>query len=111
MQSLSLHQNSGYQPAAMINRNQPVSVDKHDQIRDAVRAWAGVDGQDVVSALIIEEYQAQGGDEITFPDDLSRQRQKLFRFLDIRIPRCCMCHSTQSHSAISRRFLVNLKVG
>ncbi|HHU2849683.1 TPA: toxin YdaT family protein [Escherichia coli] len=66
----------------MINRNQPVSVDKHDQIRDAVRAWAGVDGQDVVSALIIEEYQAQGGDEITFPDDLSRQRQKLFRFLD-----------------------------
>ena len=33
MQSLSLHQNSGYQPAAMINRNQPVSVDKHDQIR------------------------------------------------------------------------------
>ncbi|WP_413594589.1 toxin YdaT domain-containing protein [Citrobacter youngae] len=48
----------------------------------AVRAWAGVDGQDVVSALIVEEYQAQGGDEITFPDDLSRQRQKLFRFLD-----------------------------
>ena len=82
MQSLSLHQNSGYQPAAMINRNQPVSVDKHDQIRDAVRAWAGVDGQDVVSALIVEEYQARGGDEITFPDDLSRQRQKLFRFLD-----------------------------
>lgn len=82
MQSLSLHQNSGYQPAAMINRNQPVSVDKHDQIRDAVRAWAGVDGQDVVSALIVEEYRAQGGDEITFPDDLSRQRQKLFRFLD-----------------------------
>lgn len=61
MQSLSLHQNSGYQPAAMINRNQPVSVDKHDQIRDAVRAWAGVDGQDVVSALIVEEYQARGG--------------------------------------------------
>ena len=60
MQSLSLHQNSGYQTAAMINRNQPVSVDKHDQIRDAVRAWAGVDGQDVVSALIIEEYRAQG---------------------------------------------------
>ncbi|EAZ3495456.1 regulator [Salmonella enterica subsp. enterica serovar Saintpaul] len=82
MQSLSLHQNTGYQPAVMINRNQPVSVDKHDQIRDAVRAWAGVDGQDVVSALIIEEYLAQGGDEITFPDDLSRQRQKLFRFLD-----------------------------
>lgn len=67
MQSLSLHQNSGYQSAAMINRNQPVSIDKHDQIRDAVRAWAGVDGQDVVSALIVEEYRAQGGDEITFP--------------------------------------------
>ena len=77
MQSLSLHQNSGYQPAAMINRNQPVSVDKHDQIRDAVRAWAGADGQDVVTALIIEEYQAQGGYDITFPDDLCRKRQKL----------------------------------
>lgn len=66
MQSLSLHQNSGYQPTTMINRNQPVSVDKHDQIRDAVRAWAGADGQDVVTALIIEEYRVQGGDGITF---------------------------------------------
>ncbi|HCB1772672.1 TPA: regulator, partial [Citrobacter freundii] len=74
MQSLSLHQNSGYQPAAMINRNQPVSIDKHDQIRDAVRSWAGVDGQDVVSALIVEEYRAQGGYDITFPDDLCRKR-------------------------------------
>ncbi|WP_423244245.1 toxin YdaT domain-containing protein [Citrobacter braakii] len=82
MQMQSLHQNTGFQPMAMINRNQPVSVDKHDQIRDAVRAWAGADGQDVVSALIIEEYRAQGGGEITFPGDISRQRQKLFRFLD-----------------------------
>ncbi|MGV3781319.1 toxin YdaT domain-containing protein [Citrobacter freundii] len=82
MQSLSLHQNTGFQPMAMINRNQHVSVDKHDQIRDAVRAWAGVDGQDVVTTLIIQEYQAQGGDDITFPDELCRKRQKLFRFLD-----------------------------
>lgn len=82
MHAISYQQNTGLAPAVMINRNQPASVDKHDQIRDAVRAWAGVDGQDVVSALIVEEYKAQGGDDITFPGDLSRQRQKLFRFLD-----------------------------
>lgn len=60
MHAISYQQNTGLAPAVMINRNQPASVDKHDQIRDAVRAWAGVDGQDVVSALIVEEYKAQG---------------------------------------------------
>ncbi|HDT4649361.1 TPA: toxin YdaT domain-containing protein [Citrobacter freundii] len=85
MQSLSLHQNSGYQAAAMINRNQPDPADKHDQIRAAVRAWsASLDNQDVVSALIINEYREQGGTVISFPDDISRARQKLFRFLDNR---------------------------
>lgn len=43
-------------------------------------ASAGADGRDVVTALIIEEYVSQGGDDITFPDDLCRKRQKLFRF-------------------------------
>nr|WP_223883179.1 toxin YdaT domain-containing protein [Kluyvera sichuanensis] len=66
----------------MINRAQAHKGPSHEDIRDAVRASAGVDGQDVVTALIIEEYRAQGGDDITFPDDLCRKRQKLFRFLD-----------------------------
>ncbi|MDE9621569.1 toxin YdaT domain-containing protein [Citrobacter portucalensis] len=82
MQSLTFYQDTGVPQQAVINRAQPYKGPCHEDIRDAVRSWSGVDGQDVVSALIIEEYQAQGGDEITFPDDLSRQRQKLFRFLD-----------------------------
>ncbi|HHU4044248.1 TPA: toxin YdaT family protein, partial [Citrobacter freundii] len=83
MQSLSLHQNSGYQPAAMINRNQQPQVDRHDKIRAAVRAWsASLDNQDVVAGLIIEEWERQGGTGLNFHDDLSRKRQKIFRWLD-----------------------------
>ena len=82
MQTLTYQNDSDITQGVMINRAQTYKGPCHEDIRDAVRSWAGVDGQDVVSALIIEEYQAQGGDEITFPDDLSRQRQKLFRFLD-----------------------------
>ncbi|MHB3931968.1 toxin YdaT domain-containing protein, partial [Klebsiella pneumoniae] len=48
----------------------------------AVRAWAAAEGQDVVSAHIIDEWHQQGGEEIAFPDDISRARQKLFRYLD-----------------------------
>ncbi|MDM3380754.1 toxin YdaT domain-containing protein [Citrobacter sp. Cb003] len=84
MQSLTFYQDTGSPTKAVINRAQACKGPSHEDIRDAVRSWAGVDGQDVVSALIVEEYQAQGGDEITFPCDLSRQRQKLFRFLDNR---------------------------
>ena len=54
----------------------------HDAIRSAVRAWAAAEGQDVVSAHIIDEWRQQGGEEIAFPDDISRARQKLFRYLD-----------------------------
>lgn len=85
MQSITYQQNIGFSPGVMINRAQPTAEDKHDQIRDAVRAWASaIDNQDVVSALIIEEYREQGGVDITFPSDISRARQKLFRFLDNR---------------------------
>jgi len=35
-----------------------------------------------VSAHIIDEWRQQGGEEIAFPDDISRARQKLFRYLD-----------------------------
>ncbi|EON1808356.1 toxin YdaT domain-containing protein [Klebsiella aerogenes] len=85
MQSLTYHHNTGFVPAAMINRAQTKQDHDHDLIRDAVRAWASaIDNQDVVSALIINEYREQGGDSISFPDDISRARQKLFRFLDNR---------------------------
>ncbi len=82
MQSLAYQHNTEIHPGAVINRAQARRGPNHEDIRDAVRSWAGIDGQDVVTALIIQEYQAQGGDDITFPDDLCRKRQKLFRFLD-----------------------------
>lgn len=85
MQSLTYQHNTGFVPAAMINRAQTKQDLDHELIRDAVRAWASaIDNQDVVSALIINEYREQGGDSISFPDDISRARQKLFRFLDNR---------------------------
>ncbi|HFW6380554.1 TPA: toxin YdaT domain-containing protein [Klebsiella aerogenes] len=85
MQSLTYQHNTGFVPAAMINRAQTKQDNDHDLIRDAVRAWASaIDNQDVVSALIINEYREQGGTAISFPDDISRARQKLFRFLDNR---------------------------
>lgn len=69
----------------MINRAQPEPDNNHELIRAAVRAWsAAIDNQDVVCALIINEYREQGGTAISFPEDVSRARQKLFRFLDNR---------------------------
>lgn len=84
MQSLTYQQNTGFTPAVMINRTQQKQGDNHDVIRDVVRAWSAADGQDVVSALIVEEWREQGGEGIDFPADHSRARQKLFRFLDNR---------------------------
>ncbi|HDK6221314.1 TPA: hypothetical protein M2P66_001420 [Klebsiella quasipneumoniae] len=81
MQTLSFQQNTGFNTGALIKRNQLRESD-HDAIRSAVRAWAAAEGQDVVSAHIIEEWRQQGGDEIEFPSDISRARQKLFRYLD-----------------------------
>ena len=81
MQTLSFQQNTGFNTAALIKRNQQREAD-HDAIRSAVRAWAAAEGQDVVSAYIIDEWRQQGGEEIAFPDDISRARQKLFRYLD-----------------------------
>jgi hypothetical protein len=48
------------QPGALIKRNQAKVAD-HDGIRSAVRAWAAAEGQDVVSAYIIDEWRQQGG--------------------------------------------------
>lgn len=83
MHAISYQQNTGLSPAAVINRNQPNPEDKHEQIRDAVRAWAASqDNQDVVAGIIVEEWERQGGAGLDFPEDLSRKRQKLFRWLD-----------------------------
>ncbi|HBQ6320252.1 TPA: toxin YdaT domain-containing protein [Klebsiella pneumoniae] len=81
MQTFSFQQNTGFKTGVLIKRNQPI-VAEHDNIRSAVRAWAAAEGQDVVSAYIVEEWRQQGGEEIAFPDDISRARQKLFRYLD-----------------------------
>ncbi|HHN5943452.1 TPA: toxin YdaT domain-containing protein [Klebsiella pneumoniae] len=81
MQTLSFQQNTGFNTGALIKRNQQREAD-HDAIRSAVRAWAAAEGQDVVSAHIIDEWRQQGGEEIAFPNDISRARQKLFRYLD-----------------------------
>ena len=78
---MSFQQNTGFKTGALIKRNQPI-VAEHDHIRSAVRAWAAVRGQDIVSAYIVEEWRQQGGEVIAFPDDISRARQKLFRYLD-----------------------------
>lgn len=83
MQTLSFQQNTGFNPGALIKRNQAKVAD-HDGIRSAVRAWAAAEGQDVVSAYIIDEWRQQGGEEIEFPADISRARQKLFRYLETR---------------------------
>lgn len=84
MQSLSFQQNTGFNPAAMINRSHMPEDTSAEVIRDAVRAWAAQQGQDVVAGLIVTEWHQQGGEAIDFPDDISRARQKLFRFLDNR---------------------------
>lgn len=84
MQSLTYQQSIGFSPGVMINRAQQKQEDNHDAIRNAIRSWAAVQGQDVVTMLIVNEYREQGGVDITFPKDVSRQRQKLFRFLDNR---------------------------
>lgn len=81
MQIMSFQQNTGFNTGPLIKRNQQREAD-HDAIRSAVRAWAAAEGQDVVSAHIIDEWRQQGGEEIAFPDDISRARQKLFRYLD-----------------------------
>lgn len=78
MQTLSFQQNTGFNTGALIKRNQLRESD-HDAIRSAVRAWLQLRA-DVVSAHIIDEWRQQGGEEIAFPDDISRARQKLFRY-------------------------------
>lgn len=84
MQSLIYQQSTGFTPAAMINRAQQTQGVSSETLRDAVRAWSAVAGQDVVTAHIVEEWHQRGGEGIDFPADHSRARQKLFRFLDNR---------------------------
>ena len=88
MQALNTHQNTAFRGNQLINRyhgrEQEITPEK---VRDAVRAWASsINNQDVVTGIIVEEWQRQGGYELDFPADLSRQRQKLFRWLDGATP-------------------------
>lgn len=83
MQSLTFNQDTAFPANPLINRYQPVQSILPGKVREAVRAWAAsINNQDVVAGLIIEEYERQGGGALDFPDDLSRRRQKLFRWLD-----------------------------
>ena len=83
MQSLTYHQNTTLDTKPLINRYQPAQSVSPGKIREAVRAWAAaINNQDVVAGLIVEEWKRQGGGALDFPGDLSRRRQKLFRWLD-----------------------------
>lgn len=83
MQSLTYHQNTAFEAKPLINRYQQAADVSPEHIRYAVRAWAAsINNQDVVAGLIVEEWERQGGGALDFPDDLSRRRQKLFRWLD-----------------------------
>lgn len=83
MQSLTYYKDTAFSANSLINRNQSVQNVSPEKIRDAVRAWAtSINNQDVVAGLIVEEWERQGGGALDFPDDLSRRRQKLFRWLD-----------------------------
>ena len=83
MQTLTYQQSNPFLSSAMINRSQVIEPN-HIDIRDAVRAWAAVAGQDVVAAHIVDQWRNCGGEGIEFPADISRARQKLFRWLDNR---------------------------
>ena len=85
MQTLTYQQSNPFLQAAMINRSQDADdLPDHSDIRDAVRAWAAVAGQDVVAAHIVDQWRSCGGEGIDFSTDISRARQKLFRWLDNR---------------------------
>lgn len=85
MHTLTFQQSTSFTQTTMINRAQPADViPEHNVIRDAVRAWAAVAGQDVVAAHIVDQWRSCGGHGIEFPADISRARQKLFRWLDNR---------------------------
>lgn len=83
MQTLTFQQSNSFSNSVMINRSQDKEP-SHSTIRDAVRAWAAAAGQDVVSAHIVDHWRSCGGQGIEFPPDISRARQKLFRWLDNR---------------------------
>ncbi|WP_312273431.1 toxin YdaT domain-containing protein [Pseudescherichia sp.] len=85
MQSLTYQQSNPFMQTAMINRSQASdALPSHSEIRDAVRAWAAAAGQDAVAAHIVDQWRSCGGEGVEFPADISRARQKLFRYLDNR---------------------------
>lgn len=88
MQTLSFQQNNRapserlkFQYQLSEAESRPV---EHRAICSAVRAWAAAAGQDAVAAHIVDQWRSCGGQEIEFSEDISRARQKLFRWLDNR---------------------------
>ena len=87
MQSITFQDNSTALDRRLISQNQRKAASgdsfSHHAVCSAVRAWAAsINNQDFVTGLIVEEWERQGGGTLDFPDDLSRRRQKLFRWLD-----------------------------
>lgn len=87
MQSLTFQNNNTAMDRRLISQNQRRAGSgdsfSHHAVCSAVRAWAAsINNQDFVTGLIVEEWERQGGGALEFPDDLSRSRQKLFRWLD-----------------------------
>lgn len=87
MQSLTFQNNNTAMDRRLISQNQRRAGSgdsfSHHAVCSAVRAWAAsINNQDFVTGLIVEEWERRGGDALDFPDDLSRRRQKLFRWLD-----------------------------
>lgn len=88
MQTLSFQQNNRAQSERMKFQYQEIKAEfkafDERSICSAVRAWAAAAGQDVVAAHIVDQWSSTGGEGIDFPEDISRARQKLFRWLDNR---------------------------
>lgn len=85
MHTLSFHNDTRAFTASVINHSQPTeTLPNPCDIRDAVRAWAAVAGQDVVAAHIVDQWRSCDGQSIEFSADICRARQKLFRWLDNR---------------------------
>ncbi len=87
------HQNNTHIGAGrLIFRDQRFRVEEgkypHEELRDAVRAWASSgEGQVYVAAVIGEAWRAAGGDGLDVPEDPEIWKTKLFRWLDGDSPR------------------------
>ena len=86
MHSLTYQHNTGISQSILIlaNQQQANSRDiKHEDIRNAVRAWASsCRSREFVADLIVSEWRSGGGYGLDIPTDPYLQMQKVFRWLD-----------------------------